>query len=163
MMIPLPFFQPMDALPGLELNDLMEYLFTFFLCSIRLSAFLISSPFLGSRSIPLNVKIVFSIVISFFYFGYISDTEISINELENLFVIVIIEAIIGVALGLSLSIWFSAATLAGEKMASSTGLGFSMMVDPQTGGQTPVVSMILDLFLITVFFCLLYTSDAADE
>ena len=51
MMIPLPFFQPMDALPGLELNDLMEYLFTFFLCSIRLSAFLISSPFLGSRSI----------------------------------------------------------------------------------------------------------------
>ena len=23
-MIPLPFFQPMDALPGLELNDLMD-------------------------------------------------------------------------------------------------------------------------------------------
>ena len=39
-------------------------------------------------------------------------------------------------------------------MASSTGLGFSMMVDPQTGGQTPVVSMILDLFLITVFLSL---------
>ena len=39
MMIPLPFFQPMDALPGLELNDLMDYLFKFFLCSIRLSAF----------------------------------------------------------------------------------------------------------------------------
>ena len=95
-----------------------------------------------------------SIVISFFYFGYISDTEITINEIENLFIIVVIEAIIGIALGLSLSIWFSAATLAGEKMASSTGLGFSMMVDPQTGGQTPVVSMILDLFLITVFLSL---------
>ena len=93
-------------------------------------------------------------VISFFYFGYISDTEITINEIENLFIIVVIEAIIGIALGLSLSIWFSAATLAGEKMASSTGLGFSMMVDPQTGGQTPVVSMILDLFLITVFLSL---------
>ena len=33
-------------------------------------------------------------------------------------------------MGLSLSIWFSAATLAGEKIASSTGLGFSQMVDP---------------------------------
>ena len=154
MFIPLPFYSPMDAVPGLEINTLLDYLFKFFLSSIRLSAFLISSPFLGSRNIPLNVKIVFSMVISFFYFGYISDTEITINEIENLFIIVIIEAIIGIALGLSLSIWFSAATLAGEKMASSTGLGFSMMVDPQTGGQTPVVSMILDLFLITVFLSL---------
>ena len=125
MFIPLPFYSPMDAIPGLEINTLLDYLFKFFLSSVRLSAFLISSPFLGSRNIPLNVKIVFSMVISFFYFGYISDTEITINEIENLFIIVVIEAIIGIALGLSLSIWFSAATLAGEKMASSTGLGFS--------------------------------------
>ena len=39
-------------------------------------------------------------------------------------------------------------------MASSTGLGFSQMVDPETGGQTPVVSIILDLFLITIFLSL---------
>ena len=154
MFIPLPFFSPMDAVPGLEINTLLDYIFKFFLSSIRLSAFLISSPFLGSRNIPLNVKIVFSMVISFFYFGYVSDLEISVNEIENLFIIVLIEAIIGVALGLTLTIWFSAATLAGEKMASSTGLGFSQMVDPETGGQTPVVSMILDLFLITIFLSL---------
>tara|TARA_B100000530_G_scaffold83774_1_gene50956 strand:- start:162 stop:971 length:810 start_codon:yes stop_codon:yes gene_type:complete len=154
MFIPLPFFSPMDAVPGLEINTLLDYIFKFFLSSIRLSAFLISSPFLGSRNIPLNVKIVFSMVISFFYFGYVSDLEISVNEIENLFIIILIEAIIGVALGLTLTIWFSAATLAGEKMASSTGLGFSQMVDPETGGQTPVVSMILDLFLITIFLSL---------
>ena len=56
-------------------------------------------------------------------------------------------------MGLSLSIWFSAAT-AGEKIASSTGLGFSQMVDPETGGQTPVISIILDLLLITIFLSL---------
>ena len=154
MFIPLPFFSPMDAVPGLEINTLLDYIFKLFLSSIRLSAFLISSPFLGSRNIPLNVKIVFSMVISFFYFGYVSDLEISVNEIENLFIIILIEAIIGVALGLTLTIWFSAATLAGEKMASSTGLGFSQMVDQETGGQTPVVSMILDLFLITIFLSL---------
>ena len=105
MMIPLPFFQPMDALPGLELNDLMEYLFTFFLCSIRLSAFLISSPFLGSRSIPLNVKIVFSIVISFFYFGYLSDIQLTEEIYQNLVTIIITEVLIGLAFGLTLTIW----------------------------------------------------------
>ena len=51
--------------------------------------------------------------------------------------IVIVEAIIGISLGCS-GIWFSL-TPAGEKMAASTGLGFSQMVDPETGGQTPVI------------------------
>ena len=154
MFIPLPFFSPMDPLPGLELNSLLEYLFKFFLCSVRLSAFFISSPFLGSRVIPLNIKIVFSLIISFFYFGYLSDIEISEQILDNLLTIVVVEALIGLSLGLTLTIWFAAASLAGEKIASTTGLGFSQMVDPDTGGQTPVMSMILDLFLITIFLSL---------
>jgi flagellar biosynthetic protein FliR len=154
MFIPLPFYNPMDGLPGLEINSLLDYLFRFFLCSIRLSAFFVSSPFLGSRSIPINVKIVFSLAISFFYFGYLSDTTITQEIMDNLLQVVIIEATIGIALGLTLSIWFSAASLAGEKIASTTGLGFSQMVDPDTGGQTPVVSLILDLFLITIFLSL---------
>ena len=154
MFIPLPFFSPMDPLPGLELNSLLEYLFKFFLCSVRLSAFFISSPFLGSRIIPLNIKIVFSLIISFFYFGYLSDIEISEQILDNLLTIVVVEALIGLSLGLTLTIWFAAAGLAGEKIASTTGLGFSQMVDPDTGGQTPVMSMILDLFLITIFLSL---------
>ncbi len=154
MFIPLPFYNPMDALPGIELNSLLEYLFKFFLCSIRLSAFLISSPFLGSRVIPINVKIIFSLIISLFYFGYLSDIQISEQILDNLFMIVVVEALIGLSLGMTLSIWFGAASLAGEKIASTTGLGFSQMVDPDTGGQTPVVSLILDLFLITIFLSL---------
>ncbi len=154
MFIPLPFYNPMDALPGIELNSLLEYLFKFFLCSIRLSAFLISSPFLGSRVIPINVKIIFSLIISLFYFGYLSDIQISEQIIDNLFMIVVIEALIGLSFGMSLSIWFAAASLAGEKIASTTGLGFSQMVDPDTGGQTPVVSLILDLFLITIFLSL---------
>ena len=124
MFIPLPFYNPMDALPGLELNSVLEYLFKFFLCSVRLSAFFISSPFFGSRVIPLNIKILFSLVISFFYFGYLSDIEIQKQVLDHLFIIVIVEALIGLALGLTLTIWFAAASLAGEKIASTTGLGF---------------------------------------
>ena len=43
MTIPLPFFQPMDALPGLELNQLMEYLFIFFVFNKVISFFDIKS------------------------------------------------------------------------------------------------------------------------
>ena len=154
MQIPLPFYAPLDALPGLQLNELIEYLFIFFLSSIRLSSFLLSSPFLGSRNIPLSAKIVFAMVLSFFNFGYVSDFEINNNLLDNILTIVFIEVLIGVASGLTLTIWFSAASMAGEKIAASTGLGFSGLVDPETGGQTPVLSIVMDLFLLTIFVSL---------
>ena len=154
MQIPLPFYAPLDALPGLQLNELIEYLFIFFLSSIRLSSFLLSSPFLGSRNIPLSVKIVFAMVLSFFNFGYVSDFEINNNLLDNILTIVFIEILVGVASGLTLTIWFSAASMAGEKIAASTGLGFSALVDPETGGQTPVLSVVMDLFLLTIFVSL---------
>ena len=62
--IPLPFYEPFNKLPGLELNQLIDFLLIFILSSIRLSSFLISSP-LGSRNIPLHAKIVFSMILSF--------------------------------------------------------------------------------------------------
>ena len=152
--IPLPFYEPFNKLPGLELNQLIDFLLIFILSSIRLSSFLISSPFLGSRNIPLHAKIVFSMILSFFFFGQTSDIELSQYIIENLFFLVLIEILIGVASGLSLTVWFSAASMAGEKIAASTGLGFSALVDPETGGQTPVLSVFLDLFLLTIFVSL---------
>ena len=80
--------------------------------------------------------------------------QISEKILDNLVIVVIAEALIGLSLGLTLTIWFAAASLAGEKIAATTGLGFSQMVDPDTGGQTPVISLLLDLFLITIFLSL---------
>ena len=154
MNIPLPFYAPLDPLPGLELNNLIDYLFLFFLSSIRLSSFLISSPFLGSRNIPLQAKIVFAMVLGFFNFGYMTNIELNQNLMDNLLPIIIIEALIGIASGLTLTIWFSAASMAGEKIAMATGLGFSALVDPETGGQTPVISIVLDLFLLTIFVSL---------
>ena len=48
----------------------------------------------------------------------------------------------------TVTIWFSSVALAGEKMATSAGLGYAAQIDPIAGGQTPVVSQTLNLFLI---------------
>jgi flagellar biosynthetic protein FliR len=61
------------------------------------------------------------------------------------------ELAIGISSGLILTIWFSAALLAGEKIASSAGLGFAAQIDPDSGGQTPVVSKTFSLFLTVIF------------
>ena len=44
--------------------------------------------------------------------------------------------------------------LAGEKIATSGGLGFAAQIDPTTGGQTPVISNALTLFSIVTFLSL---------
>ena len=65
--IPLPFYEPFNKLPGLELNQLIDFLLIFILSSIRLSSFLISSPFLGSKH-STTCKNSFSMILSFFSF-----------------------------------------------------------------------------------------------
>ena len=79
-----------------------------------------------------------------------------IQQLEGfkLFLLILSEIGIGLSVGLVLSILFSAAYVAGEKIASTAGLSMSTMVDPQSGGQTVVLSSVLSLFLISVFLSL---------
>ena len=69
----------------------------------------------------------------------------------NLFIIILSEIGIGLSVGLILTIIFSAAAVAGEKIASTAGLSMSSMIDPQSGGQTLVLSTVLILFLISCF------------
>ena len=65
--------------------------------------------------------------------------------------VLITELLIGISAGMILSIWFSAAVLAGEKIATSAGLGYAAQIDPNSGGQTPVVSQMLSMFMIILF------------
>jgi flagellar biosynthetic protein FliR len=53
-----------------------------------------------------------------------------------------------------MTICFAAASLAGEKIAATSGLAFASQVDPTGGGQSPVISQILILFLILTFFAI---------
>ena len=79
------------------------------------------------------------------------STDMQNLDLPNLLVLIFKEIAIGLTGGLILTIWFSAAGLAGEKIATSCGLGYAMQVDPSSGTSSPVISQILTLFLIVIF------------
>jgi flagellar biosynthetic protein FliR len=81
---------------------------------------------------------------------------VDVPEIETLgemriLAVICTEIAIGVAAGLILTIWFSAAMLAGEKIATSAGLGYAAQIDPEGGGQTPVVSKMLQMFMTIIF------------
>jgi len=151
MLLPLTELQAMGGLPGLELNAVMSVMAKFMLASLRIGAFLVVSPIFGSAAIPVQVRVIAGAFLAVMVMGYsqVPDIE-SFSELRIVGVI-ITELLIGIAAGLILTIWFSAAVLAGEKIATSAGLGYAAQIDPNSGGQTPVVSQMLSLFMIILF------------
>jgi flagellar biosynthetic protein FliR len=151
MLLPLTELQAMGGLPGLELNAVMSVMAKFMLASLRIGAFLVVSPIFGSTAIPVQVRVIAGAFMAVMVMGYSQVPDIdSFSELRIIGVI-ITELLIGIAAGLILTIWFSAAVLAGEKIATSAGLGYAAQIDPNSGGQTPVVSQMLSLFMIILF------------
>ena len=142
------------ALPGLDLQFVMELLAGLFLASLRIGAFLIASPFFGGSAVPLQVRIIMAVLLGVAVVNNVTVPDWqSFTALTGIQVIMT-ELAIGIGSGLILTIWFSAVLLAGEKIASSAGLGFAAQIDPDSGGQTPVVSKTFSLFLTVIFLSL---------
>ena len=139
------------ALPGLSLQFAFQTLATVFLASLRIGAFLIASPFFGGSATPIQVRIIMAVLLGFFVTSNVSIPDWESFDAMTGFTIVLVELLIGIGAGLILTIWFSAALLAGEKIAASAGLGFAAQMDPDSGGQTPVVSKVFSLFLTVLF------------
>ncbi|AZB63551.1 flagellar biosynthetic protein FliR [Cereibacter sphaeroides] len=142
------------ALPALELPGLLSLLTGAFVASLRIGAFLIASPAFGGRFVPLPVRIVATVILTLPVLGRVELPPP--EELASLAAIplMIQEIAVGLSAGLVLTILFSAAALAGDRIASTAGLGFAAQIDPSAGGQTPVVAQIFGLALTTVFLAL---------
>ena len=148
----LPIINELAALPGLELHELFTFLILLLIASLRVGAFLISAPFFGGRMVPLQIRIVFSFCLGFWILGTLQFPDQNTLLGPKRVLIVLQELFIGLTVGLVLNICFAAVSLAGEKIAATSGLAFASQVDPTGGGQSPVISQIFMIFLIVVFF-----------
>ena len=138
-------------LPGVELQAGIAMLANFFIGSLRIGAFMMAAPFFGSRWVPLQVRIIMAMSLAVAVAG--AAPAIAPETIASFAILPVIftELSIGLVAGLVMTIFFAASMLAGEKIASTAGLGYAAQIDPNAGGQTPVVSQILYLFLLVVF------------
>ena len=143
-----------SGLPGIDVNMMVEYLVLHMVAALRIGAFFIASPFFGARYVLLPVRILFTMVLAVILVPNIDIPDSQLIGTATGVMIIIKEISIGLAAGLIMTIWFSAAALAGEKIASTAGLGFAAQMDPASGAQTPVVSQILNLLLVVLFLSL---------
>ena len=141
-------------IPGLNLMNLYQYILIFFFVSLRISSMILSAPFFSTGFIPLQIRILFSVCITLFVFTEIKIPNITEISTFKMIIIILSEIGIGLSVGMVLNILFSVASVTGEKIASTAGLSMSNMIDPQSGGQTLVISTVLSLLLISIFLSL---------
>ena len=149
-----PTLDDVLGLGGVELQSLVDFMLVFFLHTLRLSAFFLSAPFFGAAAIPVQVRVIFSVVNALCFYGMIEVPDPTNLPFLVMIEVALVEIAIGLSLGLAFTIVFSAVALTGEKIAASAGLGFAAQMDPNTGGQTPVISQFLNLFAIVAFLSL---------
>lgn len=120
----------------------------------RIMAMLTTAPVLGEGAVPLPVRALLSVALSF---AMLPLTTANANAMPDPFslagvVAMFEQAVIGGVLGLALQ--FAMAVIAMLGFLASSQIGFSMaqMNDPVNGQASDVVSSLLSLLAILVFF-----------
>ncbi|MBO4168551.1 flagellar biosynthetic protein FliR [Cereibacter azotoformans] len=144
----------MESLPALDLPGLLGSLTSLFFATLRIGAFLLASPAFGGRFVPLPVRIMATVVLTLPVLGRVNLPGPEALASLSAVPMMMQEIAIGLSAGLVLTVLFSAAALAGDRIAATAGLGFAAQIDPSAGGQTPVVAQIFGLALTTVFLAL---------
>ncbi len=120
----------------------------------RILGVMATAPILSDRSIPVRVKLGLGIVLTLIIAPTLpAIPQFEIFSLKGL-LILIQQMIIGLAMGFSVRLVFSAIGMAGQMIGMSMGLGFAVFFDPQTQGQNTAISQFLSMLLMLVFLSL---------
>lgn len=123
-----------------------EQMWIWLFAMIRPGAMMMAAPIFSATAIPIQLRLILSLAIGMA--GVSSGTlDLPIDNIISLegFLFVAGEILVGVAIGFALQIGYSASFVAGEVISNAMGLGFAMMIDPQTGRSTPVLGNFLSI------------------
>jgi flagellar biosynthetic protein FliR len=134
-------------------TQLMTWLAAFLWPFLRISAFVVTAPVLGTRALPARVRLVFAVGLTIILVplrGMLVPTDPLLSPAG--LVIAVQQVLIGCTLGLVLRSIFLVFEFAGQIVAQQMGLGFAAMVDPASGAQVPVVSQLYVILGTLMFF-----------
>ena len=137
----------LPALSGLVLVYLLVF--------ARVGSMIMLLPAIGEASVPPRVRLMLALGISFAMAPVVAGNYATMAEPKNamfLGLLVIQEVTAGLLIGTMARIIMSALTIAGDLIATQTGLSFASIVDPMQGGQTPVVGTFMSMLGVVMIF-----------
>ncbi|MDX1779695.1 MAG: flagellar biosynthetic protein FliR [Thalassovita sp.] len=140
-----------SGVPGVEIGKAVEMSVLFLFAMLRIGGFVIAAPVFGARFVPLQVRIVMSVILTIPIVNYAELPAPGTLMQTQAVGLILGELAIGLTAGLLLMIFFSAAVMAGDRIAATAGLGFAAQIDPASGTQAPVVGQLFSLALMVFF------------
>lgn len=120
----------------------------------RILAIMSADPFYSARVVPVHVRVALALMLSVVIAPVLPPMP-PVEVVSPLGVLVIVQQIIiGLAIGFTMRLVFSAVEMAGHLAGLQMGLGFAQFFDPQHGANTAVVAQFASLLTILLFLSL---------
>lgn len=118
---------------------------------VRILGLIAAAPLFGNRSVPARAKVILAVMLALI----IAPITPKIAPLDPVslpgLLIIAQQFLIGIAMGFSVRIVFSAVEMAGEIIGLTMGLGFATFFDPQSQARSSAISQFLALVATTAF------------
>lgn len=117
----------------------------------RVAGLLMTAPVIGTRTVPVRVRIIMAILITAVLFPVLPEIP-NVDPVSSEGILITIQQVmIGISMGVSMRIVFVALEMAGQAIGQLMGLMLASMVDPTSGNQVPIIGQFY-LLLATLLF-----------
>ena len=118
-----------------------ETLIVFLLLTVRIGAIVLSLPFLGSRNIPAQLKVLLILMLGVALYPLVQLQQVVIPQrLGHVALVVVSEILIGLTIGLVAQLLFAGIQLGGELISQQMGLNIATIFDPHNAQQISLVT-----------------------
>jgi flagellar biosynthetic protein FliR len=131
---------------------MIEKLLAFVMVTTRISAFFLVLPVFGWKSIPVSIKVAVTVLIAIF-FSMILPSSFDAGNISTLEagLLILNEAIYGLAMGLIVVVVFSVVKMAGRITERQMGMAMAQVLDPLTGERSQPLGSLLEMIFIILF------------
>lgn len=133
------------------LLDIFIALPIFMLVVMRLSGLMITAPVFASKMIPIRIRVAFVFVLAAMLFPVVSGFAPQEMTITTALLGAFSELMIGIGIGLTISIFLMGSEVAGRMIAQQAGLGMGQVVDPTQNTKTSIVGQVYTISLTTLF------------
>lgn len=120
----------------------------------RMLAFVASSPIFGNRQLPARIKLGFALALTVVIAPTVAiPPGLDVASAPGLLALVQ-QIAVGLMMGFTLRLVFSAVEMAGDMAGLQMGLGFATFYDPVNASHTPVLAQFLGIVTALAFLAL---------
>lgn len=132
--------------------DAERWIAALFYPLVRILSLIATAPVLGHMSVPMRVKVLLGVVITFAVAPGLPMPVVGLSDPRAILVIAQ-QILIGAAMGFTLRVIIAGIELAGELIGMQMGLNFAGFFDPASASQGTPIGAWLGLLATLLFLC----------